>query len=213
MHEAFMALDKGKRDRIINAAMREFAEKGFKSASTNEIVKQAGISKGGLFHYFSSKQDLLEFLCRYGIGFFMETVDPRIHEMPADVFERWIAFAALKIEIAAQHPDLADFMQRAYRESAHKAGNLYRNEFERVSLMLQAKIYDGIDLSKFRPDVDVTKALQTIWWVLEGFSVSKQRKPLDLSEIKEAEFLQSLVMEIGSYLDMLKKAFYRAEYP
>lgn len=52
----FLELDKLKQDRIINAAMKEFALKGYKNASTNEIVKEAGISKGLLFHYFTNKK-------------------------------------------------------------------------------------------------------------------------------------------------------------
>lgn len=212
MHDRFIALDNEKRDRIINAAMREFSAKGYKNASTNQIVKNAGISKGALFHYFTSKQDLFEFLYRYSINFFINVAEPHIKEMPTDVFERWIAFAALKIEIAMQYPDMADFMQCAYREDTHETGGLLRNEFERFSNMFQQKINEGINLSKFRSDTDVTKALRIIWWVLEGFAVSKRKEPFDLSTIKTTDFIQLLTAEMESYLGMLRKSFYKTEY-
>ncbi|MBC7338085.1 MAG: helix-turn-helix transcriptional regulator, partial [Clostridia bacterium] len=47
-----------RREKLLEAAIREFAEKGYGGASTNAIVREAGISKGLLFHYFGSKKDL-----------------------------------------------------------------------------------------------------------------------------------------------------------
>lgn len=46
------------REKILESAGREFAERGFSGASMNEIVKRGGISKGIIYHYFSSKEQL-----------------------------------------------------------------------------------------------------------------------------------------------------------
>lgn len=45
--------------RILAAAIRLFAEKGFDGASVQEIVDAANVTKGALYHYFESKNDLL----------------------------------------------------------------------------------------------------------------------------------------------------------
>ena len=50
MFSKFLNLELEKQDRIINAAIKEFAQKGYDKASTNEIVKEAGISKGLLYN-------------------------------------------------------------------------------------------------------------------------------------------------------------------
>mgnify|MGYP001006429114 FL=1 len=50
-------IDEQKRQRVIRASIEEFA-KGYEVASTNEIVRKAGISKGLLFHYFGNKKNL-----------------------------------------------------------------------------------------------------------------------------------------------------------
>jgi AcrR family transcriptional regulator len=47
------------RDRIVQAAARLFAEKGFESTTVRQIVEVAGVTKGGLYHYFDSKDALL----------------------------------------------------------------------------------------------------------------------------------------------------------
>ncbi len=212
MHENFKTLDSEKRDRIINAAMHEFSVKSYKNASTNEIVKKAGISKGALFHYFASKQELFGFLYHYGVDFMMEVMEPHINDMPTDVFERWTAFAWFKLEIAAQYPNLSDFMQNAYRDDAPEARDLLKGEFARFAGDFSQKVYQGIDLFKFKPDIDVQKALQLIWWTLEGFALTKQQESIDWTKTKDDAFLQGLIEEMESYLNILKKSLYREEY-
>lgn len=46
------------RDKILQTAKREFLAEGFLGASTREIVKKVKISKGNLYNYFQSKEDL-----------------------------------------------------------------------------------------------------------------------------------------------------------
>src|SRR6266545_1576039 len=47
------------RRRLVAAATRLFAEKGYESASVSEIVAAAGVTKGSMYHYFQAKDDLL----------------------------------------------------------------------------------------------------------------------------------------------------------
>ncbi len=47
-------------ERLLAAASRLFAEKGFALTSVQEIVEHAGVTKGAMYHYFSSKDDLLQ---------------------------------------------------------------------------------------------------------------------------------------------------------
>jgi len=46
------------REKIMSAAMREFASNGYAGASINTICQSGGISKGNLYHQFSSKEEL-----------------------------------------------------------------------------------------------------------------------------------------------------------
>ena len=65
MYEMFENLDPSKKERVLNAALAEFARKDYKDASTNAIVEAAHISKGILFRYFGSKKNLYLYLYRY----------------------------------------------------------------------------------------------------------------------------------------------------
>lgn len=48
--------------RIIQAANALFAEKGFKGTSVNDIVKRAEVSKGGFYHHFTKKEDIVDII-------------------------------------------------------------------------------------------------------------------------------------------------------
>lgn len=60
----FLNLESKKQQRIVEAAVDEFAGKGYARASMNVVVERAGISKGALFKYFQSKSGLFTFVYR-----------------------------------------------------------------------------------------------------------------------------------------------------
>ena len=211
MNENFLTLESEKRDRIINAAMQEFSLKGFKNASTNEIVKRASISKGALFHYFSSKWELFEFLYQYSIDVFLDTLIPKIESLPKDVMDRWSAFALLKMEIGIQYPLIFEFTFNANKDEDQEVQKFLEAVRERFSSDFTGTIYKDIDTTKFKTEIDINKALQIIWWTLEGFALSKQ-KATELFKIKDADYMQSMMRELEEYLTMLRKSFYKEEY-
>ena len=65
MNEKFFDLKREKQDRMINAGLKVFAKSGYRHATTDDIVKEAGISKGLLFHYFTNKVGVYVFLMDY----------------------------------------------------------------------------------------------------------------------------------------------------
>lgn len=51
-----------KQEKIVDAAVGEFARNGYRKASINTIVRDAGISKGSLYQYFRNKEELFVFI-------------------------------------------------------------------------------------------------------------------------------------------------------
>jgi AcrR family transcriptional regulator len=66
--ESWDRLPEAKRRGVYDAALHAFADHGFSKASMNTLVKQAGISKGSLFQYFRSKQDLFDGVVALAVG-------------------------------------------------------------------------------------------------------------------------------------------------
>ena len=59
-------------NRIFSAALQEFLEKGYKSASLRNIVKTAGVTTGAFYGYYDSKEELFEALVKDQYDWFLD---------------------------------------------------------------------------------------------------------------------------------------------
>src|SRR5512136_610684 len=75
--EAYREATRGK---ILRAAEKVFARKGYNAASVDDIVKESGLSKGALYGYFESKEELFLALRTHMVGL---RIDQAIAAMPA----------------------------------------------------------------------------------------------------------------------------------
>ena len=90
----FEDLDAERRESMLAAAAREFAENGYEAASVNRIIERAGISKGTLYYYFDDKEDLFATALRHAFVRFLENLDvPHPGTLDADDF--WDTFRVL----------------------------------------------------------------------------------------------------------------------
>src|SRR5690554_7167350 len=98
MFDKFLSLDPERRNAILNAALKEFAGKGFDEASTNVIAREAGISKPLMFHYVKNKKDFFLFLYDYCLEILEKEYFSRINLQEKDIFERLRQTYLLKID-------------------------------------------------------------------------------------------------------------------
>jgi TetR/AcrR family transcriptional regulator len=203
----FFNLDKEKQDRIINAAIKEFAQKGYDSASTNEIVKDAGISKGLLFHYFQNKKQLYLFLYEHMTAIFLEQILEKINWDEKDIFERYRQIASLKLELFLIYPEMVNFIKTIYMESSNDVKSDLEAKGKELFASSFTKLFSDIDLTKFKPGIDPNKAINIINWTLEGFAYQQQDKAVKLN-IEELNMEEALA-EMDVYVEMLKNSFYK----
>jgi AcrR family transcriptional regulator len=87
-----------RREQIIDAAMRVFAEKGFGKATNKDIAREAGITPGLIYYYFESKEALLKAIIETRSPVQMITsLPPQIFELPPQVFLRMVVLRVLSI--------------------------------------------------------------------------------------------------------------------
>ena len=207
MYSKFLNLDQEKQDRIINAAIKEFAQKGYDRASTNEIVKEAGISKGLLFHYFGNKKQLFLFLFDYCYEIIAEQFYQKVNLAEKDFFTRMRQAVKIKMELSTIYPDLFKFIKEAYLEDSAEV----KVEVDgRVKILNNAnfnKIYEGIDFSKFRDDMDIKKVLKIITYTFEKLSEEELSKA-KLSPTHHIDY-EKVFQEAEAYFEILIKCFYK----
>ncbi|MBT2679953.1 TetR/AcrR family transcriptional regulator [Bacillus sp. ISL-35] len=209
MTSKFLSLNPEKQERILNAALKEFAQKGYENASTNEIVKSAGISKGLLFHYFNNKKELYLFLYNHFTEVISEEFFQELDFSERDIFERLKNLMILKSRLMARHPEIFDFMMSASMESSEDVKESLNNTTTELMQDSYSKLFDNIDLEKFRDGTDIQRTINIIMWTLQGFSNQELEKAKRLN--KGLDDFEEAFQEAEVYIDMMKKAFYRSE--
>ncbi len=66
--QTFFNLNENKQEKIINAAIEEFALNSFEKATIDNIVKKACIPKGSFYQYFENKEDVYKYLFKFLSG-------------------------------------------------------------------------------------------------------------------------------------------------
>lgn len=203
IYSKFYSLDPEKQERIINAAVDEFVRNGYEKASTNEIVKQANISKGSLFKYFKSKKELYLFLYEHAI----KVIDQIYDEMDwqeTDFFERLRLIGAIKFNIIKRFPQAFHFIYSFAQEQAIEVRSEIELKGKQIIEEGLGKLYANIDRSKFRDDIDVDKAVQIMKWTLFSYAEEQKKKGMTMDELGQETFA-----EWDSYSDLLKRCFYK----
>ncbi|MDR6120883.1 TetR/AcrR family transcriptional regulator [Bacillus sp. SLBN-46] len=207
MYSKFLNLDSEKQNRIINAAIKEFAQKGYSNASTNEIVKEAGISKGLLFHYFQNKKQLFLFLFDSCVELITDDFYKKIDLTETDFFQRIRQSVLIKMELLAQYPNIFKFVEKAYLDDSADIQTEMQKKIRELNHINIGKIYEGIDVSKFRDDIDIQKIFKIITWTFEKLSDEELYKAKLLPNY-EIDY-QKVQKEAEEYFEILIKCFYK----
>lgn len=165
-----------KRDKILKVAIEEFADHGYKAASTNRISDVAGVSKGLIFHYFGSKEKLYTAAVTYSVDLAMQEVP--IGEMPTENFmEGAIWSTKQKLDFSKNYPAVFKLIMQSYAnppaalaERLHayysemlQVQDVYMNQiFERVTLRADVVLEDAHDVIRALFDYTIKMATDYI---------------------------------------------------
>ncbi len=201
MNEKFFDLKKEKQDRMINASLKVFAMNGYKHASTDDIVAEAGISKGLLFHYFGSKLGLYTFLYDYSSRFMKLELTSGVSSTVTDYFEIRKQMEYAKMQVLKNYPYMQQFLDCCKSENVSEA--LVAIERQRNVIQdVYAVLKNQADRSLFTADVEFDKLDAMMDYTISGI----------MNEHFQSSSFQPemLYQEITSYLNMMKKLSYKA---
>lgn len=205
MIKALEKMDPIKRSKLIDCAMKEFGKKGYNNASTNTIVKDAGISKGLLYHYFPTKRELFEILSIYSITLIGEQIESKVDWENGDITKRLEEITMIKLGLFKKYPYLLEFSKNIFTnetldEIKEKIYQHMPNYHEKVFKL-------NIDHSIFKSDLDVGKTIIFLQYFLDRYSEDllntyiRSKKEIDLNFIEK---------DLKSYLEIYRKGFYKS---
>lgn len=179
--------DNDKYYRIIEAATRVFARKGFYHSKISEIAKEAGVADGTIYIYFDNKDDILICLFEEQMKTVLLNMNAQLDGIE-DPSQKLTTFALTHLELIESNPDMAEIIQVELRQSG-KFMKEYKNEgFLQYLDIIGTIIEDGQKMGLFKTNVipGVTKraffgALDEVsrYWVLSS------RKEYDIRTVAE----------------------------
>jgi AcrR family transcriptional regulator len=195
MNGRFFDLRKDKQDRMMNGAMKVFAAQGYRHASTDTIVKEAGISKGLLFHYFESKLGVYSFVYEYSVRFLTLELRGAVDPKERDLFELMKQVEQAKTHAMRGYPYILQFINRSMAEDVSEALLAIEDMRNQLTTSYET-IYMQADLSGLPPSVDSTKIQKMLELTIKGLLNER---------ILEASLQPEILYhDIADYIDMVK---------
>jgi TetR/AcrR family transcriptional regulator len=151
---AFKKVSEEKRNKILDAAIVEFAKHGFDSANINNIASEAGISVGSIYKYFDHKEDLFLTIIHYGVETLKNVLGSIIaEEEPFDIRIEKIIKAIQKYSREKEH------LTKLYNEMAteNRSGLVWKivSEMENATAGLYSSyIREAQAKGYIREDID-----------------------------------------------------------
>ncbi|MBI4964963.1 MAG: TetR/AcrR family transcriptional regulator [Desulfomonile tiedjei] len=185
--KTFSKISEEKRDRVLTEAARFFAERGFSQSDMAELAARANVSKGSLYDYFESKEDLYISVCRDALRRSREAVYGGIkpgwdiYRQVDHIFRKGAAFSLA-------HPEYVQMYLQITSPGMEVFANAITREVEGYTAVhLKSLIRDGIQKGIVRKDIDINLTaflINTVYIIFLASLVSQH------FEIRMREYLE-----------------------
>lgn len=204
MKNTFFNLPSVKKNRIIKACIKEFGRFGYEKASTSRIIKSARISKGGLYEYIDSKEELYIYIAEVCFSRLYVYIEEKIIEkqisLPPDILERFQLVAEIAIDFYIAQPEIIAFIAKCNHctdpQINSQTETIFRAKFNSLFGTVQT------DLLEFEHE----PVLELLKWLLvktrNDFLLLQSNRTIE--EIKKEYF-----KEWDFYLRVLRNGIYK----
>jgi TetR/AcrR family fatty acid metabolism transcriptional regulator len=153
-----------KRQLILDAAVRVFARKGYHTCRVGDIAEEAGVAHGLLYHYFDSKEELLETIFRSTWTLMLDAIQG-VEALGEPAREQLRKVAAIVLRAWRDTPDIIRVLVREVTRSPHLQQEI--SETEQAFSALERIITKGQEDGDFRPDLNARFASFIFYGALE----------------------------------------------
>lgn len=199
MNDKFFDLKKEKQDKMINGAMEVFAKRGYSKASTDDMVKVAGVSKGLWFHYFESKLGLYTFMVDYAVKYMIMEMGANRVGGSDNYFEVAMQLEATKVTLSRVYPFIPLLLESLILEDDPEAKKVIDGRigeyYDKV-----AECYNGVKDSAFVKGVSRHQLDMTMSYTLGGM-LKKAYNEDDFNG-------ENYIIGVQEFLEMMSKICY-----
>lgn len=182
-----------RREQIMDAAMRVFAQKGFLKATNKDIAREAGITPGLIYYYFESKEAVLNAIIEARTPVqLLSTTPQQLFALPP---ERFLSMMIQRVLGIVEGEDFVGLIRVILPEFMHNPSlaPIPLTAFQRVFAFLTGYFEAKVASGELRP-VDASLTAQVLFGSLVGFVLRRQilRDPVAL-EFTHEQFANTLV--------------------
>jgi AcrR family transcriptional regulator len=159
-----MAATEEKRRQILDAAVRVFARTGYHDSRVGDIAKDAGVAYGLVYHYFESKDAVLEAVFREAWGRLLEALN-NIERSPHAAPEQLRLVTKIVLRTWRDDPDLVRLLVREITRSPHLQREI--DEIAEAFAALERIVSRGQDEGTIRSTLDARLAAWMLYGALE----------------------------------------------
>jgi len=199
MNDKFFDLKKEKQDKMINGAMQVFACKGYKNASTDDMVKVAGVSKGLWFHYFVNKMGLYYFVSDYCVKYLNMELATNLAGKPSDYFDILYIIEDTKVQISKIYPFAPLMIQSMLDEKDEEIISIAKELIEPYRDKVR-EAFENFDESELSSHVSKDMLDMTVGYTLKGIMEKAYN-----NDVFDAE---GYLSQVKAYFDMMRKIVY-----
>jgi TetR/AcrR family transcriptional regulator, fatty acid metabolism regulator protein len=175
-----------KRRHLLDAAVRVFARKGFHASRVGDIAEEAGVAHGLLYHYFDSKDQVLEAVFHENWSVLLARIASveATEESAADQLRH---IAAIVLRTWLHLPDVVRVVIREFGRSPELADRI--GELAQPIDAIERVIARGVERGEFRRDIEPRFAATVVYGsideLLTGFVLG--RLPSEEADVAVAE--------------------------
>jgi AcrR family transcriptional regulator len=165
-----------RREQIIDAALRVFAQKGFARATNSEIAREAGnMTPGLIYYYFKSKEDLLKVVLQERSPLRVSTqIYPEMLGLPPDALLPLVVERLLTVMEDEQFISMIRVILPEMLHGATELSPIVLSCFQRLTAYLRHTLQIQVDKGTLRADLDPSATAQLIATSLIGIVLSRQ---------------------------------------
>jgi AcrR family transcriptional regulator len=153
-----------KRRQILDAAVRTFAEKGYHATRVGDIAEEAGVAYGLVYHYFQSKEDVLETIFRETWAELLDAIRD-VEEANVPAAEQLRQVSAILLRSWRRQPDLVRVLVREVARSPEVQRRV--DELSEIFRAIERIVARGQEAGDFRSDVDPRLASWIVYGAIE----------------------------------------------
>jgi TetR/AcrR family fatty acid metabolism transcriptional regulator len=155
-----------KRRQILDAAIRVFARQGYHSTRVSDIADEAGVAYGLVYHYFDSKEQVLNELFSERWSLLLAAID-ETDRGGATPREKLQAVAGFIVDSYRHDPELMKVIIVEVTRAANSFGRTHLPEIRSAYESIAKIVADGQEAGAFRRDIDPTFASMSFYGAIE----------------------------------------------